>query len=790
MIRWVRRNWALACDWVRTTAAIWPGSVRLLLCAGGLWTSALVAPGPWTLLVTPVVAACGFLCLRWHHHIGVLLIVFACLLTVQVTMLSASRGPAEEADMTGIVVGHSQPGASGWSRLTIFTPTGISEVLSPSVPPDGAQVSMRAAPLDNIRLTDADPHVVREPNRLWQWRAELRLTLREDSLAAGHSGGRLLPGLVVGDTQPQDERMIDDMRVVSLTHISAVSGSNVTIVSLGAGLVAGLCRAGPRTRVAVGVLTCIGYVFIVGFEPSAIRAAGMAIAVALVFLRGGGIAPVAVMCSTVCLLLSVVPVLATSVGFVLSVVSTAAIMFVVPTIHRRLSVRMSMVPAVLISALIVPLVAQLACTPVLVAIDPRIGLWSVAANALAAPAVLPSTVLGFLSLVCGGLGLIGVPGLLWCAQIPAWLGALCAWWIVAVARFCAGLPGAALDWPDPPWGTIIALALLTLLASAVWLLVRKRLWGVPVFVLCIALTAMVIVVHRTTPPSRDWLVMVCDVGQGSATLINLGAGRGLVIDTGKDPKPIDACLDESGIEDFDLFISHFDADHSAGYAGATWSRTLHRLWVSDNVVQGQEVRRIVDDTGAEVIPTSRGQRLDIGGAHIEVLWPPARSARGAAQVGTAAATSAAGDRVSNRVGSDHRFDVGAAGGGHTMGEWGSAARNEDSLVLRVEQQGLSYLIPGDIGEEEQFVLAQSLQPVDVLIAPHHGSSDLSEDFYRAAGARLGTISVGENSYGHPTPRSVRAFGPVPVLRTDRCGTVALYSDARFSTGRTCEGGDG
>lgn len=729
--------------------------MRLLLCAVGLWTTALVAPGPGTFFVTPVLAGLGFLSVRRHHHLGVLLIMFACLLTVQTTMLGGSRGLDEASDMTGIVVGHSQPGASGWSRLTMLTSSGLAEVLVSSAPPDGSLVSMRTEPLEGIRLSEEESQILREPNGLWQWRTELRLQLRRDSLASGHSGGALLPGLVVGDTEPQDPRMEDDMRVVSLTHISAVSGSNVTIVSLGSGLLAGICGAGPRTRVGVGVLTCVGYVFIVGFEPSAIRAAGMAIAVALVFLRGGGVSPVAVMSSTVCILLSVVPVLASSVGFVLSVVSTAAIMFVVPIVLRRLSLKLPLVPALVISALIVPLVAQLACTPVLVAIDPRIGLWSVAANALATPAVLPATVLGFLSLVCGGLGLIGIPGLLWCAQIPAWLGSLCAWWIVAVARVCAGLPGAALDWPEPPWGTWAALALLGLLAAGLWLLMRRKLWGVPVVVLCLSLTAMIIVVGRSKPPGHDWLVMVCDVGQGSATLINLGGGRGLVVDTGKDPKPIDRCLDEGKIKDFDLVISHFDADHSAGYAGTTWSRTLHRLWVSVNVAQGEPTRAVAERTGAEVVPAERGQRLDVGGADIEVLWPPKQAPQGESSEG------------------------------QTSDPEESAARNEDSLVLRVDQGELSYLIPGDIGEDEQFILAQSLEPVDVLIAPHHGSSDLSEDFFQAAGARLGMISVGENSYGHPTQRSLRAFGPVPVLRTDLCGTIAVYASAQYSTGRHC-----
>src|SRR5699024_5122570 len=112
-------------------------------------------------------------------------------------------------------------------------------------------------------------------------------------------------------------------------------------------------------------------------------------------------------------------------------------------------------------------------------------------------------------------------------------------------------------------------------------------------------------------------------------------------------------------------------------------------------------------------------------------------------------------------------------------------RNEDSLVVRIEQAGLSTLVPGDVGAEEQHVLAQGMRPIDGLIAPRHGSTDRAAEFFSAAAADLGVVSVGENNYGHPSPKSLRAVGPVPVLRTDHCGSVAIYAEARFSTGKDC-----
>jgi hypothetical protein len=180
----------------------------------------------------------------------------------------------------------------------------------------------------------------------------------------------------------------------------------------------------------------------------------------------------------------------------------------------------------------------------------------------------------------------------------------------------------------------------------------------------------VIIAVRARPPGADWLVLVCDVGQGSGAVINLGQGRGLVVDTGKEAKPIDTCLDDSGIEEFDLLISHFDADHFAGYVGTTWGRRIDRMFVSVNVAASPEARRVATDTGAEVVPAQRGRRLAVDGAAVDVLWPPPRP---------------------------------------QPGHGDEELRNEDSLVVRIEQEGLSTLVPGDVGAEEQYVLAQGMR---------------------------------------------------------------------------------
>lgn len=768
--RRIRASWTRV--WTRAWDR-WPGSTRLLLVGIGLWAGALSALPLSTMVIAVPVAGLGFWLLsRRRHHLGVLLVLGACLFSIQLLTATAARGPEGPAFTSGVVLGHSAPGASGWTRLSVLTRTGVSEVLSPWAPPDGTAVEAETERFGEIRLARTDPSVVGEAGLIWRWRAEAREGLRVDSLSADNEGGNLLPGLVVGDTGPQSERMVEDLRVVSLTHVSAVSGSNVTIISVGAGLLAGLARAGPRTRIVVGALACLLYLFVVGFEPSAIRAAAMALVVAIVLLRGGGISPVAVLATCVCGLLCALPILGRSVGFVLSVLSTAAIVFVVPHVLRLLRSRIPILPSVLLTALTVPLIAQLACTPVLVGLDPRVGIWSVAANAVGGIAVMPATVLGFGSLLCGGIGILGVPGLLTCAQVLAWLGSGCAWWIVMVARLGASLPGAALDWPAPPWGTLLATGLLCGLALGLWLVIRRRSWGLPVMILVVCLVATTVVAMRARAPAAGWSVIVCDVGQGSAALVDLGSGHGLVVDTGKDARDVDRCLDESGLSDLDLMISHFDADHSAGYPGVAWGRRVDRLWVSEAASATAPARRAARDLGVGIRTTGRGEAEGIAQVHVQVLWPPR---------GPSEPSSLDADRLSPEP-----DPSGKGGGAQNQPELGdTSARNEDSLVVRIDVPGLSVLLPGDIGEEEQYILGQSLEPVDVLVSPHHGSGDLSPEFYLAARARLGVVSVGENRYGHPTTKALRAFGPVSVLRTDRCGTITLYPGPEFSTARNC-----
>src|SRR5262249_10812328 len=211
----------------------------------------------------------------------------------------------------------------------------------------------------------------------WAQRAagRLRAGLRPACAPLPPETGGLPAGLVVGDTTRLEPAVADDFRATGMTHLLAVSGSNVAIVL---GVVLGLarwCRAGPRLAAALCVVALVGFVILVRPSPSVLRAAAMG-GLALVALASGRPrSAVPALAAAGVLLVLVDPELAGAPGFALSVLATAGLLLVAP--GWRDALRRRRVPAGLAEAVAVPAAAQLTCAPVIAAISGTVGLVAV-----------------------------------------------------------------------------------------------------------------------------------------------------------------------------------------------------------------------------------------------------------------------------------------------------------------------------------------------------------------------------------------------------------------------------
>jgi competence protein ComEC len=115
---------------------------------------------------------------------------------------------------------------------------------------------------------------------------------------------------------------------------------------------------------------------------------------------------------------------------------------------------------------------------------------------------------------------------------------------------------------------------------------------------------------------------------------------------------------------------------------------------------------------------------------------------------------------------------------------GKRSGNNASCVLLVEGEGGRLLVPGDIEKAVEKQLYRSLSaaaPVDVVVAPHHGSrSSSSADFVAASRVSHVLFPVGAfNRYGFPREEVVERWrrAGAQLWRTDTDGAITLSFDA-------------
>jgi competence protein ComEC len=98
--------------------------------------------------------------------------------------------------------------------------------------------------------------------------------------------------------------------------------------------------------------------------------------------------------------------------------------------------------------------------------------------------------------------------------------------------------------------------------------------------------------------------------------------------------------------------------------------------------------------------------------------------------------------------------------------------NATSIVIRFQYGETSFLLTGDLAEEEK-VLGK-VEPVTVLKVAHHGSKYSSSDtFLTMTKPESAVISVGKNSYGHPNKDVLERIDKMgaKILRTDQEGSI-------------------
>ncbi len=266
----------------------------------------------------------------------------------------------------------------------------------------------------------------------------------------------MLPGLVLGDTSAVAPGTLGQFRTAGLTHLTAVSGANVTIVCGAVLLTAALI--GPRAAAALAGVALLAFVVVVTPSASVLRAAVMGAIALLAVFSARRRQAVPVLSAAVIVLMLAAPQLAVDAGFALSVCATAALAVLAPRWSARLVQRGW--PKPLADVVTLAVAAQLVTAPRIAAISGQFSLVSILANVLVSPVVPPITVLGTAAAVLS----------------PVWPAAADVlirftgpelWWLLAVAGTAGSAPGAAVPVPAG-WAGLLAVGAAAVASALLW----------------------------------------------------------------------------------------------------------------------------------------------------------------------------------------------------------------------------------------------------------------------------------------------------------------------------------
>ncbi|MEJ2540843.1 MAG: DNA internalization-related competence protein ComEC/Rec2 [Gemmatimonadota bacterium] len=564
--------------------------------------------------------------------------------------------------------------------------------------------------------------------------------------------GAMVDALLLARRDGMDPSVRNAFTRTGAAHLLAISGFHVGVLA-GWALVILRAVGWSRRGAALGAAGLVwGYVALLGFPTSAVRAGLLLTGAAAGRIRGRPVHPLGGWGTALLLVALGDPGSLAGAGAQLSFAGALGLLLwarpwgealdrAIPTPPRLTGVGSAAARATGASA-----AAQVATLPLAVWHFQRVAVLALPATLLVTPLISLALPGALLALVLAGLGIPGaallaqgVEGLLWASRalLEAMAGLDPGWMLGPVS--VAGATGAAVL----AWRATAPAA--------------RRRWrpGAVLGAVLLALAWAPVVPVRAGGPTLR--IHVLDVGQGDAVAVQGPAGRWILVDAGPGSgERLARELAVLGVRRLDLLVlSHPDLDHIGGAAH------LLRVLPVGTVLGGGSLRGTAAFKGVAEAASARG-----------IPWRTVR----------------AGDRW--RLG-EMEFRV-----LHPSGlESPDTPPNDRSVVFTLSWGAFDALFTGDISREVEAELIPALLPVEMLKVAHHGSRTSSaEAFLDRVRPELSAVSVGRrNRHGHPAPevmaRLRRSGGR--IVRTDRMGRVTILArrDGSFTTRSARGSGD-
>jgi len=277
------------------------------------------------------------------------------------------------------------------------------------------------------------------------------------------------------------------------------------------------------------------------------------------------------------------------------------------------------------------------------------------------------------------------------------------------------------------------------------------------------LTAILLWAGVFSLPDNRLHLVFCDVGQGDAILITYRQTQ-ILVDGGPNNKVLGCLADNIPFWDRTLemvILTHPEADHFSGLIDVIKRYNVKQFVVNSIIPESTglpseappaggaklgfwKFYQVVLDEKVNIYSPQAGDQLKIGPIELLVLWPK--------------------EKLGNQ-------------------ELWLGKLNETSIVLQLSFGNFDALLTGDIDfdVEKQVNLSRQRGEIEVLKIAHHGSKySTGEEFLKKIKPQLAVISVGKNSFGHPTKEVIEKLRDldIKILRTDQEGEIKIVSDGK------------
>lgn len=565
---------------------------------------------------------------------------------------------------------------------------------------------------DALTLTDA-------PGNVWGMAASLRHGLSQRLMdVMGEEAGGYAVAMLLGNRElvPSEDR--EAFSKLGVAHILSVSGFHVGVLAGLIGAVLKRLRLSRKARLAVTAVILSAYCLLTGMNVPVVRAALLMMLWEYGAIRHRQRINVHLLSACFVIILLLSPVQITSVSFHLTFGAMLGLALVTPAMERLHTFQHS--------------VSRQAWRNLCGAVGAQLG-------------VLAPTVYWFQELPLLGLVLnVTVFALASIMMTLCWLtlfllpvaplaaltggvaGSMITVMLAAVRRM-GMMEGITLWTCQGNMATLLSWGMLLAALSMWWR------WPGRCRAAVLAVSAALLLASLVPWPHTTTEYMQFSVGEADAALL-WDEEKALAVDAGEDDKVLATYLRQHRLSLDALILTHLHADHAGGLRALLDERIpiarCYVPWGAEDAAIHPDMAALLEEaerTGTEIIHLARGDRIDLPGGSITVLWPEQGRVRPAQDA------------------------------------------NQTSLVLLAEVKGTTLLLTGDLdGLYEDYAAV----PADVLKVAHHGStSSTSADFIQAVSPKLLLLSCG--SKARRQSMEERRQG-IDLVDTDAHGAVTIH----------------